>query len=213
MTWLRASLFKACSSITPLPPLNMANHITVGLHCLHQQLALSPTQAHMVPTPTYSFHPEQSSTLQAPVRNKTPTDRWYLQSTALFRIANITTTETFPEIWHTFALLTKEKSRLSLRISCIMNPCVHQYKAPRVTHAISVLLLGLHFHTDIPECVYYMVNIFQFPELSLSVDSEAPMFTQRCYTALDANTMTSYADADALMIQQHASPSLSVKSQ
>ena len=81
-------------------------------------------------------------------------------------------------------------------------------KAPRVTHAVAVLLLGLHFHTEDPDCVNNKVNIFMFPDLSLSAGSEASMVTQRWDTALDANTLTSYADAAALMKQQRIPPIL-----
>ena len=51
-----------------------------------------------------------------------------------------------------------------------------------------------------------MVNIFQFTNLSLSAGSKASMVTRRWDTALDANTMTSYADAAALMKQQRIPP-------
>ena len=48
----------------------------------------------------------------------------------------------------------------------------------------------------------YIVNIFQFPDLSLSAGSKVSMFTRRWDSALEANTMNSYADAAALMKQQ-----------
>ena len=79
-------------------------------------------------------------------------------------------------------------------------------KAPQVTHVVAVLLLGLHFHTEDPDCVNDTVNIFMFPDLSLSTGSEASMVTRRWDTDLDANTLTSYADAAALMHQQHIPP-------
>ena len=79
-------------------------------------------------------------------------------------------------------------------------------KAPRVTHTVEVLLLGLHFHTEDPDCVNDTVNIFMFPELSLSAGSEASMVTRRWDTALDANTLTSYADAAALIKQKRIPP-------
>ena len=45
------------------------------------------------------------------------------------------------------------------------------------------------------------VNIFQFPDLSLSAGSKASMVTRRWDTAFDANTMNSYANAVDLMKQ------------
>ena len=71
---------------------------------------------------------------------------------------------------------------------------------------MAVLLLGLHFHTEDPDCVNDAVNIFQFPDLSLSAGSKTFMVTRRWDTALDANTLTSYADAATLMKQQRIPP-------
>ena len=76
----------------------------------------------------------------------------------------------------------------------------------RVTHAVAVLLLGLHFFTEDHDCINDTFNIFQFPDLSLSAGSKASMVTRRWDTALDANTMTSYADAAALIKQQCIPP-------
>ena len=71
---------------------------------------------------------------------------------------------------------------------------------------MAVLLLGLHFHTEDLHCVNNTVNIFMFPDLSLSAGSGASMVTRRWDTALDANTLTSYADAAVLMKQQRIPP-------
>ena len=71
---------------------------------------------------------------------------------------------------------------------------------------MAVFLLGLHFFTEDPNCVNNTVNIFQFPGLSLSSGSKAAMVTRRWDTNLDANTMTSYANAAALMKQQRIPP-------
>ena len=73
-------------------------------------------------------------------------------------------------------------------------------------HAVAVLLLGIHFFTEDHDCVNDNVNIFQFPNLSLSTGSESSMVTQRWDTMLDSNTMTSYAEAAALMKQQRIPP-------
>ena len=45
---------------------------------------------------------------------------------------------------------------------------IFQIQAPRVTHTVAVLLLGLHFFTEDLDCVNDTVDIFQFPDLSLS---------------------------------------------
>ena len=66
---------------------------------------------------------------------------------------------------------------------------------------MAVLLLGLQLFNGYPECVNDTVNIFQFPDLSLSAGSKASMVTRRWDTAFDANTMNSYANAVDLMKQ------------
>ena len=76
---------------------------------------------------------------------------------------------------------------------------------------MAVLLLGLHLHTEDPDCVNDTVNIFVFPDLSLSAGSEASIVTQRWDTALDANNLTSYADAAALTRQQRIPPIVGCK--
>ena len=74
-----------------------------------------------------------------------------------------------------------------------------------------VLLLGLHFFTKYPDCVNDTVNIFQLLDLYLSEGSKASMVTRRWDTVLDTNTMTSYADAAALMKQQCILPIVGCK--
>ena len=68
---------------------------------------------------------------------------------------------------------------------------------------MAVILLGLHFFTKDPDFVNDTVDIFQFPELFLSAWSKASMVTRIWDTALDANTMNSYANTAALMKQHH----------
>ena len=89
----------------------------------------------------------------------------------------------------------------AFEIACRESARALRCNAPRVTHAVEVLLLGLHFHKEYPDCVNNTVNIFMFPDLSLSAGSEASMVTRRWDTALDANTLTSCADAAGLMKQ------------
>ena len=75
------------------------------------------------------------------------------------------------------APLTKEKARPAFEIACRESARALRLKALRVTHTLEVLLLGLHFHIEDPECVNDTVNIFMFPDLSLSAGSETSMVT------------------------------------
>ena len=64
---------------------------------------------------------------------------------------------------------------------------------------MAALLLGIHLFTEDHDCVDDTINIFQFPDLSLSAGSKASMVKRRWDTVLDCNTMNYYADAEALM--------------
>ena len=79
-------------------------------------------------------------------------------------------------------------------------------KASIVTHAVEVLLLGIHFHTKDPDCVNDTVNISQFTDFSLSAGSKVSMVTRKKDTELYANTLMSYANAAVLVNQQRTPP-------
>ena len=142
------------------------------------------------PAPTYIIQ-IQPAPQAAPAKKKEPADRWDLQATYLYRLADVQGPDDLPNIWKTLAPLSKEKARPAFEMACRESARALRCKAPRVTHAVAVLLLGIHFHTEDPDCVNDTVNIFMFPDLSLSAGSEASMVTRIWDTALDANTLTS----------------------
>ena len=98
MTWLRVSLFKACASTNYLPPLKMADNIIFVQHHLQRQLVRIPTTSYAAPTSPYIVHQEQQAFLSSSVKNKALVERWYLQAVAICRLANVSGTETLPEI-------------------------------------------------------------------------------------------------------------------
>ena len=75
-------------------------------------------------------------------------------------------------------------------------------KPPNITHVVSVLLLGLDFHTEDPDRVSDAVNIFMFLDLSPETGTESALVAWRWDTALDSNTLTSYDNTVALMTKQ-----------
>ena len=158
------------------------------------------------PAPTYIVHQAQQVAQAAPVKKKTPEERLDPQASSLYSLANVQGSEYLPEIWQTLSHLTKEKAQPAFKISCRESVKSPRCKAPRVTHAVAVLFLGIHFFNKYPDCVNNIINIFQFPDLSLSVGSKASMVNQRWDTTLDANTMTSHVDEAALMKQQRLRP-------
>ena len=98
MTWLRAALFNTFASIGSLSPLEMGNHITVGLQRLHTQMVPISPQAHVAP-PTYTVHAQpQQVDPPTPAKKKTPEECWDLQSTALCQLTNVAYIENGPGI-------------------------------------------------------------------------------------------------------------------
>ena len=201
MTWLRASLYQAFLGVNSLPPLELDDHITISRKTLYRQMVPSACAQPATLSPTYIVQQLQPSQA-TPAKNKNPAKRWDLQALSLSRIVDIQSPEDPTLIWHTLAPLIKEKACPAFKIACRESARALGCKAPRVTHTVSVLLLGIYFFTGDPDFVNDTVNIFQFPDLSLSAGSEALMVTRRCDTALEANTVISYVDAAALMKQK-----------
>ena len=189
MTWLRVSLYQACLGVKSLPPLKLADHITVSHQTLQRQLVPRTRARPATPSPTYIVHQAQPVAQAATSKKKNRVERWDLQAPSLYRPAKVQGPEELPQIWHTLAPLTKEKALPAFEIACRDSAQALRYKAPEITHSLAVLLLGLHFFIEDSDCVNDTVNIFQFPNLSAS--SKASMVTQRWDTALDANLMTS----------------------
>ena len=89
----------------------------------------------------------------------------------MYRLSNVQGPEELPEIWQTLATLTKEKARPAFERACRESARALRYKAPRVTHEVAVVLLGIHFFTKDPECANNTVKKIQFPDISLYVGS------------------------------------------
>ena len=157
------------------------------------------------PPPAYIIQSRPEAQAATP-KKKDSAERWDLQTLSMYRLVNVQGLEDLPNIWKTLVPLTKEKARPAFEIACRKIARALRCKSPRVTHAVAVLFLGLHFYTEDPDCVNDTVNILMFPDISLSARSESSMMTRRWYTALDANKLTSYDDATMLMKQQRIPP-------
>ena len=81
-------------------------------------------------------------------------------------------------------------------------------KPPNITHVVSVLLLGLDFHTEDPGRVSDAVNIFMFLDLSLLAGTEAALVARHWDTESKSNTLMSYTNTALLMTKQRISPIL-----
>ena len=130
MTWLRASLYKTCPVVTSLPPLDMANHITVTRQTLQIQMFPRTPIGPAAPTPTYIIQ-NQPAVQAAPAKKKYPAERWDLQAPSLYRLTDIQGPEYLPKIWKTLAPLTKEKVIPAFEIACREIARALRCKAPR----------------------------------------------------------------------------------
>ena len=146
MTWLRASLYAARPGVTSLPPLELADHITVGRQNMQKAMVPSNPSSPAAPAPTYIIK-SQPALQAAPAKKKEPAERWDLLATYLYRLADVQGPDDLPNIWKTLAPLSKEKARPAFKMACRESERALRCKAPRVTHAVAVVLLGLHFHT------------------------------------------------------------------
>ena len=74
---------------------------------------------------------------------------------------------------------SKRKKRVALEMACQNTVREMRYKAPRIPHIISGLLLSLYLYTEDPERVGDKFNIFLFPEIYLSEISKATIVARR----------------------------------
>ena len=77
----------------------MANHITVGRHNLQRQLVPRIPEGPATPSPTYIVHQSQQVSQAALAKKKILEERWNLQASLLYRLADVQDTEDLPEIW------------------------------------------------------------------------------------------------------------------
>ena len=160
MTWIRASLYQACPGVKYPPPLELADHITVSRQTLQRQLVPHTRAQPTTPAPTYIAQHTQPVAQATPAKKKNPAERWDLQAPALYRLADAPGPEELPQICQTLALRTKDKARPASEIEFMESARALRCKAPRVTHAVEFLLLGIHFFTEDPDCINNTINIF-----------------------------------------------------
>ena len=77
---------------------------------------------------------------------------------------------------------------------------------PQNPHAIVVIVMALSFHTEDPNRVGDIINIFLFTDLYPLAGSEAALLTRKWDTILGGVTLTSFADTSLLMGKQKVTP-------
>ena len=83
MRWIRASLYQIFPGVNSLPPLDMADHITVGRQNLQRQLVPRIPAGPATPALTYIFHQAQQVAQSDTEKKKIPAERWDLQASSI----------------------------------------------------------------------------------------------------------------------------------
>ena len=72
-------------------------------------------------------------------------------------------TQYLPKIWADIAPLKKDKSHTMIETACLKQARTLHIKCTRITHTVSVLLIGRSFHTEDPYGLSDSVKIFMCP--------------------------------------------------
>ena len=76
----------------------------------------------------------------------------------------------------------------------------------RIPHDGAVMFMALAFHTEDPDKVEDALNIFLFPDLSLSSGSESALLTRNWDVILGGRTLNSFVNTSLLMGKQKVAP-------
>ena len=133
--------------------------------------------------------------IQSPTKKDfKPADKWEMQHLYLCRLYNTSRLKYLPNIFRKMAPLHKDKARFALKITCQHKARGVLYKSPRISHVVAGLLIILMFHTKKPDGVGDTVNIFLFPNPSLSAGSKAALLVKGWDTLLDISILNTYVN-------------------
>ena len=74
-----------------------------------------------------------------------------------------------------------------------------RFRAPHISHAVTVLILGLAFYSEEPYVMGDTINVFLFPNMLPLAGSEAALLARRWYTILVGGALTSFTDTSFLL--------------
>ena len=97
LTWIRVTLLPSFPSVTALPPIKLADHITVIQECLLQTMVPTATPVVSRVAPTIIMQaPQRTHQLQYRKKDTTPAESWELQQLALTRLCNVQSLKDLP---------------------------------------------------------------------------------------------------------------------
>ena len=138
--------------------------------------------------------------------SKNPTNRWGDQMPGILRLCHTQDGAKLPAIWSTIAPIYKDRSHTAMESVCRAAADRIPFRAPLITHPVTVMLLALDLYTEEPDGVGDSMNIFLFPELSPSIGSEATLLNRQWDTVLGDNTFTYFANTGTLIGIQKVIP-------
>ena len=101
----------------------------------------------------------------------------------LVRLCNVTAVYGLPQIWCTIAPLSCNRAWVSMEAALCQTAKQMRFRATRIPHAVTVMVLDLDFYTKNPDGVGGAVNILLFSDLTAAVGSEAALVA-RCWGAI-----------------------------
>ena len=80
------------------------------------------------------------------------------------------------------------------------------FRASHISHAATVLILGLSFYSEDPDGVGDAINVFLFPDLSLLASSEAVQLARRWDAILGSGALTPFSETSLLLVKHKVDP-------
>ena len=102
--------------------------------------------------------------------------------------------------------LDKYMARVTMEAACGHTAKSLRFRPPFIPQAVAFMVMVLAFHTEDPDGVEYMLNIFLFPELSPSAGSKAVLLTRKWGAIMGGGTLNVFADMSLLMGKQKVAP-------
>ena len=119
---------------------------------------------------------------------------------------NMYSNNSLPNIWRTIVPLPKYKSRVDVYIECLQKAHSLRYKPPWIYHVVVGLILKKYFHTEDPDRVGDILNIFLLTSISLLSGSKTVLVVRMWDTELDSSTIMMYDNTVSLLQRQDRYP-------